>query len=134
MTARAAAEDPTLVIERKTILIVDDDFDIRDALKDILVYEGYQVAAAPDGLEALTYLRHHAAPGLILLDWMMPVCDGSQFRTEQLRDPQLASIPVVLLTADVRVEEKLSTLALDRGLSKPVELDDLLDIVKHYCG
>jgi CheY-like chemotaxis protein len=117
-----------------TILIVDDDFDMRDSLVDILEDEGFDIAKAADGLEALTYLRAHPAPRLILLDWMMPRCDGANFRAQQRADPALADIPVVLLTADARVEEKVTALQVNDFLLKPVKLHRLLEVVRKYCG
>lgn len=116
-----------------TILIVDDDFDMRDSLVDILEDEGFDVAVAGDGLEALAYLRAHPAPDLILLDWMMPRCDGAQFRAQQQADPTLAAIPVILLTADTRMAEKMAALQVKEFLSKPVKLHRLLDVMKRYC-
>lgn len=134
MTAPGAAASSPDAAAPKKILVVDDDPDIREAITYILELDGYEVATAGDGLDALAYLRANPAPSLILLDWMMPHCDASQFRAEQLRDPELAKIPVVLLTADVRVVQKLATLALAGGLSKPVDLQVLLDTVKQYCS
>jgi CheY-like chemotaxis protein len=117
-----------------TVLIVDDDFDIRDTLTEILEEEGYTVKSAMDGFEALSYLRANPAPSLILLDWMMPHCDGAQFRSEQRNDPSLARIPVVLLTADTRTYEKTGSLQVDGFLAKPVDLMTLLDVVSKYAG
>src|SRR5882757_2436268 len=105
------------------ILIVDDDADIVDALADALTDEGYGVAVAKDGLEALRYLSVSPAPCLILLDWMMPYCDGPTFRQRQLADETLASIPVVLLTADPRVREKSREIGAVAHLRKPIDLD-----------
>lgn len=116
-----------------TILIVEDDFDVRDSLADILEDEGFTVATASDGEYALAYLRDNPAPALIVLDWMMPRCDGAQFRERQQRDPALAKIPVLLLTADPRVEAKKSALDVADFLTKPVKLDKLLAIVRKHC-
>jgi CheY-like chemotaxis protein len=117
-----------------TILIVDDDHDIREALADVLGDNGYAVAAAGDGLEALAYLRENPAPSMILLDWMMPKCNGAQFRAQQLEDPTLAKIPVVLLTADVSLEDKTRQLDARAYLAKPVSLEHLLAVVARVCG
>ena len=117
-----------------TILIVDDDFDIRDSVSDILTDEGFVVATANDGLDALQYLREQPAPCLILLDWMMPRCDGSQFLTQQAADEKIASIPVVILTADARVQAKMPKMEARDFLGKPVKLKRLLEVVKRYCG
>jgi CheY-like chemotaxis protein len=117
----------------KSVLVVDDDFGIRDNLTDALTDEGYSVATAADGVEALDYLRTHEPPGLILLDWMMPRCDGAQFRAQQRQDPVLASIPVVLLTADAKIQDKVVSLEAEGFLTKPVQLSKLLDTVGRYC-
>lgn len=115
------------------VLIVDDDVDIRDSLKDVLEDEGYAVDAVADGFEALAHLRTQARPCLILLDWMMPRCDGPQFRGQQKQDSTIADIPVVLLTADARLGEKVSQIDAKEYLKKPVHLDHLLDVVRRYC-
>ena len=119
---------------RKTILIVDDDKDIRTSLTDVLEDENYQVASASDGMEALRYLHTHPAPALILLDWMMPNCDGACFRRQQREDPELASIPVVLLTADARVDSKLAEISVTEYVAKPVRLEKLLAIIARHAG
>jgi CheY-like chemotaxis protein len=116
-----------------TVLVVEDDYDIRDALKDILDAEGFPCAFACDGLEALDYLRASPPPSLILLDWMMPNCDAPGFRREQLADPKLASIPVVLLTAGSAWEQQ-SALNVERVLRKPIKLSELIEVVAAYCS
>ena len=116
------------------VLVVDDDFDIRDTLTDVLETEGYSVRTAADGFQALEYLRANPLPGLILLDWMMPRCDGLQFRRQQQQEPSIAAVPVVLLTADARMAEKLTQLDAKEYLKKPVQLDHLLEVVARYCG
>ena len=82
-----------------TILVVEDDPDVRRALTELLASEGYEVAATADGGEALKTLRGACRRAVILLDLMMPNCDGWDFRREQLEDPTFASVPVVLVTA-----------------------------------
>lgn len=115
------------------VLLVDDDFDLRETLADILSDEGYAVAGAADGLEALEWLRANPAPRLVLLDMMMPRCDGAEFRERQRQDPTIAGIPVVLLTADPRVAQRLRH-PVDGHLVKPVAIGDLLATVRRYCG
>jgi CheY-like chemotaxis protein len=84
----------------RTIMIVDDDPDIRAALGELLECEGYEVVGAANGAAALALLRSGtAAPCLILLDLMMPYMNGWEFRAEQVRDPALREIPIILLTA-----------------------------------
>ena len=117
------------------VLVVDDDYDIRESLVDVLQDEGHRVIVAADGDEALKKLRAmDAPPDVILLDWMMPRCDGQQFRALQKRDPRLASIPVVLLTADARLRDKMLALDAQGYLAKPVDLDELLETVHRFDG
>src|SRR5512132_4356371 len=96
--------------DEKRILIVEDDVDVRDALMQVLEFEGYRVTGASNGEEALAALRAGGRPSLILLDLMMPVMNGSQFRAAQLADRALAAIPVIVLSADAGLEEKASRL------------------------
>ena len=117
--------------DSRTILVVDDDQDLRDAIADILSDEGYRVGQAGNGAEALTYLRTHEKPDLILLDLMMPVMDGLQFRREQRRDPLLAEIPVVVLTAAGKVARR-ELAAEDVVVAKPIRPDELLQLLKTY--
>lgn len=115
------------------ILVIDDDFDLRDTLVDILQDEGFAVAVAGDGLDGLEYLRANPPPRLILLDWMMPRCDAAQFRAQQRAEPALADIPVVLLSADARIDEKMRAVEATDCLGKPVKLERLLALVRRFC-
>jgi CheY-like chemotaxis protein len=115
------------------LLVVDDDYDIRDTLRDVLSDVGVTIAFAGDGIEALAYLRAHAHPRLILLDLMMPRCDGPTFRAEQRQDPALADIPVVVLSADSRIADKSRALEAAGYLRKPVDLERLTNVVTKYC-
>ncbi|WP_437744671.1 response regulator [Sorangium sp. So ce1504] len=116
------------------ILVVEDDLDIRSILTQLLAFEGYDVEEAADGAEALALLRRDAPPALILLDLMMPVMDGWQLRAELQRDPALASIPVVIVSADVRVEQEASRLRVAGLLKKPLQIEPLLELVHRICG
>ncbi len=115
--------------DRRSILVVDDDTDLRETVADALVEEGYEVATAPNGAEALRLLRAGARPNVILLDLMMPVLDGWGFRAEQLRDPSIASIPVIVFTAYAVSDEAAEKLKADRMLRKPILLRDLFATV-----
>src|SRR5205814_8831977 len=86
------------------ILVVDDDPDIRDSLREVLEDEGYDVSCVGNGREALDHLKAASPrPCVILLDLMMPVMDGWQFRREQKKlEPELANIPLVVITATVK--------------------------------
>jgi CheY-like chemotaxis protein len=115
-----------------TILLVEDDFDVREALAETLRDEGYAVECAVDGVQALDYLRGGGRPGLILLDLMMPRMSGSEFRMVQKVDPQLADLPVVLISADGRMEEKARILETDGAIKKPIDVDELLSTVERF--
>lgn len=117
-----APESPANVV-----LIVDDDEGIRETLQDVLTDAGYQALSARDGVEALALLRSPAQPrpSLILLDLRMPHMDGIQFLQEQSRDPQLAGIPVIAMTAERRAH--LSGTPI---LGKPIDVSKLLDAIR----
>ena len=115
-----------------TILLVEDDAGARDALSDILRDEGFRVATAGNGLEALEYLERQPPPCLILLDLVMPVMDGWEFRQRQLRDEGFAPIPVVVLTATAG--RSVPQIAAADVLRKPIEFDQLLDRVSRHCS
>lgn len=110
-----------------TILVVDDDDDIRAVLAELLDYEGHGVATAANGREALDYLRAHPDTALVFLDLMMPVMDGFEFREQQKRDPAIADIPVVVMTA--RGAVPAGVLDVATILPKPIDLDKLLDVL-----
>jgi CheY-like chemotaxis protein len=112
------------------ILLVDDDLPSVDALRELLEYAGHDVLCAENGREALDCLREAGGIDLILLDLMMPVMDGYEFRSEQLEDPDLASIPVVVLTADGHAREKARALHTDRYLQKPLSPKKVLGLVQ----
>ena len=123
-----------MMSEPATILVVEDDFDIRLVMQLALEGEGYRVVTAGDGQEALEHLRSNELPSLILLDLMMPRMDGTDFRAVQRQDPALAGIPVVVLSADTRINEKAVAIGVESILRKPIDLDALLELVQRYCG
>src|SRR5688572_11919046 len=95
----------------RTVLVVEDDRDVRESIVEVLEEEGFAVTAAANGAEAIEQLRQSTAlPGLILLDLMMPQMDGLQFRDAQRQVKDWASIPVILMTADGRVDDKADQL------------------------
>src|SRR5262249_50323711 len=104
-----------------SILVVDDDPDIRNSLTEILGDEGYRVAGARNGREALEYLKRRTRPNLILLDMMMPDMDGWRFRREQQKLPDLASIPVVIVSAHGDVRDAALVLGAADYLRKPLQ-------------
>jgi CheY-like chemotaxis protein len=115
-------------------LIVEDDVDVAEALALILEDAGYVTEIASNGAEGLDRLRRGPPPELILLDLMMPVMGGCEFRREQVRMEDVASIPVVVLSADAQAARKAAEMECTDCVTKPVELDRLLDLVRRYCG
>jgi CheY-like chemotaxis protein len=115
-----------------TILVVEDDFDVREALAETLREEGYDVDCVGDGEQALQYLRRGGRPSLILLDLTMPRMSGAEFRMVQKVDPKLNGFPVVLLSADGHMEEKARALEADGAIRKPIDLDQLLTTIERF--
>jgi two-component system, cell cycle sensor histidine kinase and response regulator CckA len=111
----------------RRLLVVEDDTDIREALDGLLSTEGFRVTGCCNGREALDWLHSSSKPDLILLDLMMPVMDGWQFRVAQKHDPALATIPVVALSADVTA--KAAAIDADAYLKKPVDYETLIDTI-----
>jgi len=121
------------------IVVVDDDEDVRDAVREILQLEGYSTEGAANGEEALKLLRESSArPCLILLDLMMPVMDGWEFLTLIDEEPGFHGIPVAIMSAHPSIRR-----AFDRGrgkdgstrmlLPKPLNLLRLLSVVHDVC-
>ena len=115
------------------ILLVDDDRSTVEALRELLEFSGHHVVCAENGLQALEKLRESADYCVILLDVMMPVMNGYEFRERQLKDPKLAAIPVIVLTADGRAREKAQELGTRQYLQKPLSPPDLLRVVGELC-
>jgi CheY-like chemotaxis protein len=112
------------------VLVVEDDEDLREIYAYVLAAAGYAPALAGDGVQALAWLRRAARPPVaILLDLMMPVMDGWQFRAHQRRDPALAGIPVIVVSA-ASDPARLHELAPAAVVPKPFAMDDLLDVLR----
>ena len=108
----------------RTVMVVEDDAAIRELVMQVLTFEGFMAVGAGDGREALRRLKEeHVRPEVILLDLMMPVMDGWHFRAEQLKDPALAQIPVVVMSAVA------DAMPAEGHVSKPFDVDALLDAV-----
>ncbi len=114
-----------------TVLIVDDDADIRELIKLILEKYDYRVRVAADGSEALAQLHAGAKPALIILDLMTPRIDGEQF-VKQLRASSFATIPVVVMSGHHAAQKKADELGAVSCLTKPVEFDELLKTVRRF--
>ena len=112
----------------RRLLLVEDDGELRSSLSELLLSDGYDVIEASNGSEALDCLRRAPAPDLILLDLMMPVKDGWQFRVEQKRDPAIASIPVVAFSADDT--PKAVAIDAEAYIKKPFQYPALVETVR----
>ncbi|WP_163999206.1 response regulator [Pyxidicoccus caerfyrddinensis] len=115
---------------RRSVLVVEDDEDIRAAIAEILEGEGYDVVIAANGSEALEELQHMRRPCLILLDLMMPVMNGHEFLARIRETPRMQGVPVLVLTA-VSTEAPPGARGL---LRKPFIVEELLDAVQNLCG
>ena len=114
-------------------MVIDDEEDIRSMIRLALELAGYSVVDAADGAAALRLLRGGTRPGLILLDLMMPGMNGWDFRQQQLDDPELAEIPVLIFTGDMRVTRKVEELGVAGQVTKPVGFQALQAAVeKHF--
>lgn len=111
-----------------SVLVVDDESDIREAVAEVLADEGYEVLGARDGAEALQKLREHH-PDLVLLDLMMPRMNGWEFRAAQKGDPDCSGIPVIVVSALGRA----TGFDADDYLQKPFEVDRLLTAVRQHA-
>lgn len=112
--------------ERPLVMVVDDDEDVCMTLVGILGKRGYEVATARDGLAALTQLREGLRPRLIFLDYQMPVMNGEEFCDQCARDPELAAIPIVIVSSDTASALKLAKSRARGLLTKPVPVDKLI--------
>ncbi|HZT75049.1 MAG TPA: response regulator [Vicinamibacterales bacterium] len=115
------------------VLIVEDDADLREMMAQLLSLEGYISATVSNGREALEYLHNgHERPEVILLDLMMPVMDGWEFRRKQQADPAVSDVPVIILSA--LDPSRAADVDAEAFLKKPLDFDRLLELVRHYCS
>src|SRR5580700_4465812 len=112
---------------QRLVMVVDDDPDLRDLMGVTLRDRGYQVIECANGLDALVRLRAPCKPEVIVLDLMMPIMDGWEFRVAQRRDPAMATIPVVALSADTT--SKAAAIDADAYLRKPALPASVADAV-----
>ena len=111
------------------VLVVEDDDDIRAALEDILKDQGYELATAANGADALAHIDGSGMPKLIVLDLMMPVMDGWTFHRELLRRPHGDQVPVVILSGFPLPSGAETTAGIRHYVAKPIKLDTLLGLV-----
>ena len=116
----------------RSVLVVEDHADLREMLAVMLESEGFRVQVAQNGREALECLRH-SRPSVILLDLMMPVMTGDEFRAHQLADPRLCDVPVICMTAAHDGGERAARLNAQAYFQKPVDFEQLLGAVREHA-
>jgi CheY-like chemotaxis protein len=114
------------------VLVVEDEGGVRDAILDILTTEGYRVAAAEDGRDALDMLHAGMRPSLILLDLRMPNLSGRDFLMALQERPDLTA-PVIVVSAHHDPTDQLAGQRIDGYLRKPFSVDDLMSVVSAYA-
>jgi two-component system, chemotaxis family, chemotaxis protein CheY len=120
--------------EKPIVLVVEDDPDALDAITEVLEDAGYDALRAANGLEALGQLRgNDGRCSLILLDLLMPVMNGWDFRRKQQATPAIADIPVLLMSAGAHMAMVSGELNAAGYVVKPVEISDLLAVVQQHC-
>jgi CheY-like chemotaxis protein len=130
--APGRAQEP--VGEEGLILLVEDDFMLRTSLAEILQLEGYRVECAANGLDALRRLERAPKPSLILLDIMLPYMDGLEFRGLQRANPEMADIPVIVITAVGIRRDIADELDLRDAFVKPLDKPRLLAAIRRHCA
>lgn len=114
----------------KKILIIEDDSAISLALQQVLSDIGHEVDLAINGKDGLDHLINRIPPDLIILDLSLPVMNGIEFRKHQLEIPYLASIPVLMISADACVKTRSRLANIQHYLRKPFELNELLEVME----
>ncbi len=116
----------------KTILVIEDDQLISNAITEFLQEFGYHVVTSVNGKLALDLLSQMTTPHLIVLDLLMPIMDGFDFRRNQLKDPALKNIPMIVMTAHSHTEEKREEIRASHYLKKPFDMFELLKAVQVF--
>ena len=124
---------PDGLVASPSVLVVEDDADLREGVIALLEAEGLTAAGAPDGEEALRLLRDRLVPSAIVLDLTMPRMDGWRFRVRQTRDPRLATIPVIVVSGHWNAAEAGRVLGATAVVRKPPDVDKLLAAINQVC-
>jgi CheY-like chemotaxis protein len=117
---------------RRPVLVVDDDPDILEVVGDILALHGVRFMTAGDGAGALQALRDSTEFGLVLLDLRMPQISGEEVLAEMRRDPQLAAVPVVVISGNYFARDEIASLGADDSLVKPLDIKRLMTTVARF--
>jgi two-component system response regulator MprA len=126
--------DVTAVHTQHRVLIVEDHADTREALAIVMEIRGLQPIVAASGREALAKLAERTQrPCVVLLDINMPDLDGWEVRERMRDDPELAGVPVVLLTGNYVDVERVRRLGIRGYLRKPIDVHQIVNAVEQYC-
>src|SRR5262245_23820645 len=115
------------------VMVIDDDVDIREMIKVLLEVEGYRAVTASDGIDGMEKLSTGEQPALILLDLMMPRMDGEQFIVALRRSGRM-DVPVIVMSGHSASGKRPDKFRGHPCLTKPVELDDLMAVVRRFAG
>jgi len=116
-----------------TLLLIDDHIDSRDAMEELFRREGYTVETAGHGRQALNKLYNGLRPCVILMDLMMPVMTGFEFRQEQMRHPEFSRIPIIVYSGVTDVRRNAEQLEAAAYVEKPIAPDRLMALVRQHC-
>jgi CheY-like chemotaxis protein len=118
---------------RHRIFVIEDNVETAEAFALIFEARGFDVTLASNGADALMLLEHDHAYCAILLDLMLPVMDGREFRRAQRADSSLATIPVIVVSGDPHVAEVARHLEADNFLRKPIDPLEVANVVQRHC-
>jgi CheY-like chemotaxis protein len=116
-----------------TVLVIDDDEDIRWLVGEVLEQAGFEVSRAAGGAEAMARLAGGLRPALVMLDLMMPGMNGWQVHAAIRGDPALAAIPVVIMSSVAGVAQEAAELGANAHLAKPFDLHDLVAMARRHA-
>jgi len=115
------------------VLVIEDNAEIREVLEEMIRADGTVVESAADGAQGWARVGREPTPCLILLDLKMPVMDGVEFLKLRNADPEIARIPVIMLTGSAELEEREQELHFQGFVKKPFDPDALSRLVRQYC-
>ena len=120
--------------DRRQVLIVEDDHDLREIYRDVLRDDGWEVFTAGDGVEALEILEGGASPCVAVIDLRMPRMDGWELTDRLRQHPQWREMPCVIVAAHVRVADEANQIGVRWWLQKPVSIERLLEVLGEACA
>ena len=116
------------------ILLIDDDDDSRDGLAIVLRANGFSVEAVADGHTAVAKLSAGLCPSIILMDLLMPGMSAGEVRRQQLLNPAVRAVPVIVLSGAEDIECQAAALSAAAYVTKPIALDRLIVIIRQHCA